>query len=114
MSLGWLSICGHCIHQKKRGHTRFNSNISLVELAEVLNTNINEESKKAKFVYWKTQILLTSSAITLPQALFPEVDNALRYFLTPAMLKVQRDEIKSCLNYQASAITEDELIGFQE
>ncbi|CAG8672191.1 9877_t:CDS:2, partial [Gigaspora rosea] len=91
-----------------------NSNISLVKLAKVLDTSINKESKKAKFVYWKTQIPLTSSAVTLPQALFPEVDNALRRFLTPAMLKVQCDEIKSCLNYQVSAITENELIGFQE
>ncbi|CAG8802778.1 8170_t:CDS:2, partial [Gigaspora rosea] len=63
-------------------------NISLVELAEVLEVSISEEYKKAQYVYWKTQIPLTSSVVTLPQALFPEVDN--------------------------SIITKDELIEYQE
>ncbi|CAG8825419.1 7970_t:CDS:1, partial [Gigaspora rosea] len=39
-----------------------NSNISLLELAEALEANIEEESKKAKYAYWKTQIPSTSSA----------------------------------------------------
>ncbi|CAG8535964.1 146_t:CDS:2, partial [Gigaspora rosea] len=46
--------------------------------------------------------------------LFPEVDKALSRFLMPAMLKIQRLEIKSCLNYQASSITKAELIKYQE
>ncbi|CAG8826677.1 1302_t:CDS:2, partial [Cetraspora pellucida] len=91
-----------------------NSNISLLELAEALEANISEERNRSKYIYWKTQIPLTSSVITLPQALFPEIDRALSCFLTPAMLKVQRTEIKSCLNYQASAITKAELIKYQE
>ncbi|CAG8728213.1 24488_t:CDS:2, partial [Gigaspora rosea] len=64
-----------------------NSSISLVELAEVLDASIS---------------------------LFPEVDEALCHFLTPAMIKVQWFQIKSCLNYQASVISKDELIEYQE
>ncbi|CAG8709181.1 12738_t:CDS:1, partial [Gigaspora rosea] len=79
-----------------------------------LETTINEESNKTKYIYWKTQIPLTSSVITLPQALFPEVDKALSRFLIPAMLKIQHLEIKNCLNYQASSITKAELIKYQE
>ncbi|CAG8621845.1 5341_t:CDS:2, partial [Gigaspora rosea] len=91
-----------------------NSNISLLELAEALEANINEERNKSKYIYWKTQIPLTSTVITLPQALFPEIDKALSRFLTPAILKVQRIEIKSCLNYQAFAITKAELTKYQD
>ncbi|CAG8565353.1 16124_t:CDS:2, partial [Gigaspora rosea] len=91
-----------------------NSNIGLLELAEVLEASIEEESKKAKYAYWKTQIPLTSSTTTLPQTLFPELDKALSQFITPEMQKIQRVEIKSCLNYHASAITKDEMIKYQE
>ncbi|CAG8814061.1 6551_t:CDS:2, partial [Racocetra persica] len=66
-------------------------------------------SKKA----W-TQILLTSSAAILPQTLFSELDKALSWFITPEIQKIQRAEIKSCLNYYASAITKDEMIKYQE
>ncbi|CAG8750803.1 10213_t:CDS:2 [Gigaspora margarita] len=72
------------------------------------------DNESADSYQWKTQILLTSSVITLPQVLFPEIDKALSHFLIPAMLKVQRLEIKSCLNYQASSITKAELMKYQE
>ncbi|CAG8779741.1 14324_t:CDS:2, partial [Racocetra fulgida] len=71
-----------------------NSNISLLELAEALEASIEEEIKKAKYAYWKIQILLTSSAATLPQTLFPELDKALSRFITPEIQKIQRAEIK--------------------
>ncbi|CAG8455216.1 24310_t:CDS:2 [Gigaspora rosea] len=71
----------------------------IYKLAEALEAIINEERNKSKYIYWKTQILLTSTVITLPQVLFSEIDKALSCFLTPAMLKVQRIEIKCCLNY---------------
>ncbi|CAG8762393.1 7852_t:CDS:2, partial [Dentiscutata erythropus] len=48
-----------------------NSNISLLELAEVLEASLEEEIKKAKYACWKTQIPLISSAATLSQTLFP-------------------------------------------
>ncbi|CAG8715354.1 24983_t:CDS:2 [Dentiscutata erythropus] len=91
-----------------------NSNVSLMELADALETYINEESNKTKYIYWKTQIPLISSVIILPQALFSEVDKALSHFFTSAMLKVQRIKVKSCLNYQASSITKAELTRYQE
>ncbi|CAG8475870.1 17886_t:CDS:2 [Racocetra fulgida] len=64
-----------------------NSNVSLIELAEALEASIEEESKKAKYAYWKTQIPLTLSATTLPQALFYELDKALSHFITPGSKK---------------------------
>ncbi|CAG8565572.1 7746_t:CDS:2 [Cetraspora pellucida] len=108
------------LHSSKKAWARaymakvFTADVQTTSRVEILDTNISEEIKKAKYIYWKTQIPLTSSVITLPQALFPEVDNALYHFLTPVMLKVQRVEIKSCLKYQASMITKDELIKYQE
>ncbi|CAG8798888.1 12641_t:CDS:2, partial [Dentiscutata erythropus] len=67
-----------------------NSNVSLIELANALETYINEET------------------------LFSEVDKALSHFFTSVMLKVQCIEVKSCLNYQASSITKAELTRYQE
>ncbi|CAG8824332.1 7347_t:CDS:1, partial [Gigaspora rosea] len=61
-----------------------------------------------------TQILLTLSAATLLQTLFPEIDNALNWFITPEIQKIQCAKIKSCLNYHASAIAKDEMIKYQE
>ncbi|CAG8729207.1 15835_t:CDS:2, partial [Cetraspora pellucida] len=46
--------------------------------------------------------------------LFPELDKALSLFITPEIQKIQRAEIKSCINYHASAITKDEMIKYQE
>lgn len=90
-----------------------NSNVSLLELAEALERSMNEESKRAKYKYWKTLFPSTSSA-TLSQTLFPKLDETLCHFLTPTMLKVQCAEIKNCLNYQASAITQEDIIEYQE
>ncbi|CAG8698076.1 10050_t:CDS:2 [Cetraspora pellucida] len=86
----------------------------LLELGEALDASIEEESKKAKYAYWKTQIPLIPSTTTLPQALFPELDKALSLFITPEIQKIQRTEIKSCINYHVSAITKDEMIKYQE
>ncbi|CAG8480503.1 17066_t:CDS:2 [Gigaspora rosea] len=91
-----------------------NSNISLLELAEALEASIEEKIKKAKYTYWKTQIPLISSAATLLQTLFPELDKALNRFITTEIQKIQRAEIKSCLNYHATAIAKDEMIKYQE
>ncbi|CAG8741335.1 28775_t:CDS:2, partial [Racocetra persica] len=86
----------------------------LLDLAKALEASIEEEIKKAKYAYWKTQILLTSFAATLPQTLFPKLDKALSRFIIPEIQKIQHAEIKSCLNYHASAITKDEMIKYQE
>ncbi|CAG8601065.1 14820_t:CDS:2, partial [Gigaspora rosea] len=65
-----------------------------MELAEALETTINEESNKTNYIYWKTQIPLTSSVITLPQVLFPEVDKALTFSITKAeLIKYQEPEL---------------------
>ncbi|CAG8500841.1 24190_t:CDS:10 [Cetraspora pellucida] len=65
---------------------------NLMKLSEALETSINEESNKTKYIYWKTQISLMSFVIMLLQALFPKVDKALSRFLIPMMLKVQHIE----------------------
>jgi len=75
--------------------------------------SIHDKSKRAKYKYWKTLFPSTSSA-TVSQTLFPKLDETLCHFLTPTMLKVQRTEIKNCLNYQASTIMQEEIIEYQE
>ncbi|CAG8712666.1 16667_t:CDS:2 [Cetraspora pellucida] len=66
----------------------------LIELSEALETSINEESNKTKYIYWKTQIPLMSSVIMLPQALFPEVDKTLTSSITKAeLIKYQKPEL---------------------
>ncbi|CAG8751057.1 16969_t:CDS:2, partial [Dentiscutata erythropus] len=85
----------------------------LLELAEALEANIEEEIKKAKYAYWKTRIPLMSSATTLSQILFSELDKALSRFIMSEIQKIQHAEIKSCLNYHASAVTKDEMIKYQ-
>ncbi|CAG8792175.1 1585_t:CDS:2, partial [Racocetra persica] len=67
-----------------------NSNVSFIELAEVLEASIEEET------------------------LFQELNKAFSYFIILEMQKIQHIEIKSCLNYNMTTITKDEMIKYQE
>ncbi|CAG8650126.1 11742_t:CDS:2, partial [Scutellospora calospora] len=60
----------------------------LLELAEALETSIEKKIKKAKYTYWKIQILLTSSATILSQTLFPKLDKALSQFIMSEIQKI--------------------------
>ncbi|CAG8489632.1 17060_t:CDS:1 [Gigaspora rosea] len=71
----------------------FNSNTNLLELAEVLETQIRKEDENTQYLYWKTNIPNTF-AIKVSQELFPDIDELLICFLSPTVLKIQRDEIK--------------------
>ncbi|CAG8661738.1 7392_t:CDS:2, partial [Gigaspora rosea] len=71
----------------------FNSNTTLLELAEKLSVCILKENKKTEYTLFRASIpktVLTSTANTI----LPNVCNILHKYLTAEMLKIQKDQIK--------------------
>src|SRR5438270_3797162 len=81
----------------------FNSNISLCELMSEIHKLLDEQDKKNRYQYWKLAI---PSVKTQKKAnfLFTGVDKCCQSFLTPAVLKLQRDEINQSLFYNANLV----------
>src|SRR5207248_898479 len=81
----------------------FNSNVSLCELMSEIHKLLDEQDKKNRYQYWKLAI---PSVKTQEKAnfLFTGVDKCCQSFLTPAVLKLQKDEINQSLFYSASLV----------
>jgi len=84
----------------------FNSGISLCELMSEIHRLLDEQDKKNQYQYWKLAI---PSVKNLEQTnfLFTKVDKCCQDFLSPAILKMQRDEINQSLYYVANLEQED-------
>ncbi|CAG8797305.1 27564_t:CDS:1, partial [Dentiscutata erythropus] len=65
------------------------------------------------YFYWKTNIPNTF-AIKASQELFPDIDELLTRFLSPTVLKIQQDEIKKALIYQATKVDNNEILQWNE
>jgi MULE transposase domain len=81
----------------------FNSNVSLCELMSEIHKLLDEQDKKNRYQYWKLAIPSVKSQ-EKANFLFTEVDKCCQSFLTPAVLKLQRDEINQSLFYTASLV----------
>ncbi|CAG8450494.1 20158_t:CDS:2 [Gigaspora rosea] len=89
----------------------FNSNTTLLELAEKLSVCILEEDKKTEYVLFRTLIpktVLTSTANTI----IPNVCKMLRKYLTAELLKIQEDQIKQALQYHSVKMEKNVLQRF--
>ncbi|CAG8788010.1 7176_t:CDS:2, partial [Gigaspora rosea] len=78
----------------------FNSNTTLLELAEKLSVYILEEDKKTEYALFRASIpktVLTATANTI----LPNICKMLRKYLTAELLKIQEDQIKQALQYHA-------------
>ncbi|CAG8835651.1 358_t:CDS:1, partial [Gigaspora margarita] len=78
-------------------------------LAEVLETQICKKEKNTQYLYWKTNIPNTF-AIKASQELFPDIDELLTRFLSPTVLKIQRNKIKKALIYQVTKVDNNEIL----
>ncbi|CAG8846239.1 8018_t:CDS:1, partial [Gigaspora margarita] len=86
----------------------FNSNTTLLELADKLSLCILEEDKKTEYALFRASIpkaVLVATADTI----LPNVCNMLRKYLTVEMLKIQEDQIKQALHYHAMIVSKNEL-----
>ncbi|PKB98000.1 hypothetical protein RhiirA5_384264 [Rhizophagus irregularis] len=81
----------------------FNSDVSLCELMNEIHKLLDKQDKKNRYQYWKLAI---PSVKNQEQAnfLFTRVDKSCQRFLTPAILKLQRDEINQSVYYVANLV----------
>ena len=87
----------------------FNSDISLCELMHEIHKLLDEQDKKNRYQYRKLSI---PSVKNLEKAnfLFMEVDKCCQSFLTPTILKLQRDENNQSVYYSANPVDQQSII----
>jgi len=68
---------------------------------------LNEQDKKNRYQQWRLAIPSVKN-LERPNFLFTEVDKCCEKFLTPAILKLQRDEINQSLYYTAKLVNQQE------
>jgi len=83
--------------------TLFNSDVSLCELMFEIHRLLDEQDRKNRYEYWKLAIPSVRNQERV-NFLFTEVDKCCQRFLTPAVLKLQRDEINQSLYYVAAVV----------
>ncbi|RGB35015.1 hypothetical protein C1646_759828 [Rhizophagus diaphanus] len=72
----------------------FNSNISLCELGDVIKRRQMAENKKYQLVLWKAAIPCVPTQISTAAFMFISINQKLEEYLPPAILELQRDEIR--------------------
>jgi hypothetical protein len=87
----------------------FNSDVSLCELMSEIHKLLDEQDKKNRYQYWK---LMIPSVKNIEQVnfLFTKVDKCCQRFLTPVILKMQRDEINQSLYYVTNLVDQHDII----
>src|SRR4051812_27425916 len=87
----------------------FNSDVSLCELMSEIHKLLDEQDKKNRYQYWKLTI---PSVKNLEQTnfLFTKVDKCCQSFLTPTVLKLQRDEINQSVYYVANLVDQQDIM----
>ncbi|RHZ73176.1 hypothetical protein Glove_232g96 [Diversispora epigaea] len=92
----------------------FNSNISLCELADVIEKRQLSEDKNHQLILWKAAIPCVSTQITVPAFMFTTINKKLEEYLPSAILELQRNEIRQCIFYDAIQINQEEIDEFNE
>ena len=87
----------------------FNSNVSLCELMDEIHKLLDREDMKNRYQYWELSIPSVRS-LEETNFLFKEVDKCCKSFLTPMILKLQRDEINQSVYYSANPIDQQDLV----
>ncbi|CAG8567377.1 1112_t:CDS:2 [Gigaspora rosea] len=86
----------------------FNSNTTLLELAEKLTTCILEEDKKTEYTLFHASVP-KAALVATADTILPNVCRMLCEYLTIEMLKIQEDQIEQSLQYHAAIVVLDEL-----
>ena len=91
----------------------FNSDVSLYELMSEIHRLLDEKDKKNRYQDW---MLAIPSVKNLEQVnfLFTKLDKCCQSFLTPVILKLQRDEINQSLYYAASLVGQQDIIAIND
>ncbi|RHZ69337.1 hypothetical protein Glove_284g78 [Diversispora epigaea] len=92
----------------------FNSNISLYELADVIEKRQLSEDKNHQLILWKAAIPCVFTQVTVPAFMFSTIDKKLMEYLPPAILELQRNEIRQCIFYDAIQINQEKIDEFNE
>ncbi|CAG8772436.1 2228_t:CDS:2, partial [Gigaspora margarita] len=86
----------------------FNSNTTLLELAEKLTACILEEDKKMEYTLFCASVP-KAALVATADTILPNVCRMLRKYLTIEILTIQEDQIKQSLQYHAAIVVPDEL-----
>ena len=91
----------------------FNSDVSLCELMSEIHKLLDEQDKRNRYQDW---MLAIPSVKNLEQVnfLFTKLDKCCQSFLTPVILKLQRDEINQSLYYTASLVDQQDIIAIND
>ncbi|CAB5395470.1 unnamed protein product [Rhizophagus irregularis] len=92
----------------------FNSNISLCELGNVIERRQMAENKKYQLVLWKAAIPCVPTQISTAAFMFTSINQKLEEYLPPAILELQRDEIRQCVFYNAVQVTQEVIDEFDK
>ncbi|CAB4414328.1 unnamed protein product [Rhizophagus irregularis] len=92
----------------------FNSNISLCELGDVIERRQMAENKKYQLVLWKAAIPCVPTQISTAAFMFTSINQKLEEYLPPAILELQRDEIRQCVFYNAVQVTQEVIDEFDK
>jgi len=92
----------------------FNSNISLCELSDVIDKRQMSENKKYQLVLWKAAIPCVSTQVSTAAFMFTSINQKLEEYLPPAILELQRDEIRQCVFYNALQVSQEVIDEFGE
>jgi hypothetical protein len=92
----------------------FNSNISLCELGDVIEKRQVSENRKYQLILWKAAIPCIYTQISTAAFMFTSINQKLEEYLPPAILNLQKDEIRQCVFYNASQISQEAINEFGE
>ncbi|CAB5374757.1 unnamed protein product [Rhizophagus irregularis] len=92
----------------------FNSNISLCELAKIIDKRQISEDKKHQLILWKSAIPYISTQISIPSFMFTSIDKKLEEYLPPTILDLQRNKIRQCVFYSALQVNQEVISEFEE
>jgi hypothetical protein len=80
-----------------------------VNLMFEINRLLDDQDRKNQYYYWKLAIPSVKN-LDHSNFLFARVDKCCQNFLTPAILKMQRDEINQSLYYVANLVNQQDII----
>jgi len=84
----------------------YNSDVSLCELVFQIQQLLDGQDKQQEYDFWRLAIPSIKHQVKA-NFLFTKVDSCIEQFLTPKMLKMQRDEINQSVYYAAKCDTLD-------
>ncbi|RHZ85334.1 hypothetical protein Glove_67g10 [Diversispora epigaea] len=92
----------------------FNSNISLCELADVIEKRQLSENRNHQLILWKAAIPCISTQISTSAFMFASIDKKLEEYLPPAILDLQKSEIYQCVFYDALQVNQEAINEFDQ